>query len=680
MAIPLFVRSTVLAILAVATSGENPVGKVITLLEDLKKEVLEDGKSEATSYGEFACFCKDNTETKSTSIKDTEDKIQTLSGDIAKDTAEKNEKETEVKERKAKHKLIGEELTTEHSRCSAAQADFEYAQADITKALDSLDRAIKAMEAKKAEIGLSAKKAKVTAKSFLELDQDVKRALALAGIDPSDPAYKYHSKEINEILAKLKKDFDDEKTEGQEKWETEKQACQEKKDGLDKQMKDNLEAISKAEEKIEELAKKIADDRESLVEAQKELEQDELYLKDLTSQCEAKAHVWDQRSAMRNSEVEAIEEALKILSNDAKENAEVLSAKEPLGLAQNKVKLALAKPVSFLQTAPAKAVTNFLAKQGVSDAEQARQDKVVNLLRAAGTRLGSTDLYLLAMRVNVDHYKEVKALIQKLIERLLDEEKAEASKKGFCDTEIGKAKNDRDNTQARADSMSADLKEFEATKEELEAEIKQLGEDIEKAQEALDEATKLRKEEKEQNMETLKKAQEGRDAVADAIKILEVFYQKAWRAKVLLQKGPVEAPDAGFEGAYKGDQKGSRAVFALLETIHSDFERTIKETEQAEESAERDYVELSQTSKADIGSKEEKTKLDEADLEVTENSIKNTLDDLETTMNLQADALKMLDSLKPACLDAGGLNYKARSDQRQEEIAALQEALKALSE
>jgi predicted nucleic acid-binding Zn-ribbon protein len=439
MAIPLFVRSTVLAIVAVA-AGANPVAKVITLLEDLKKEVEADGKSEATSYGEFACFCKDTTTDKATSIKDTEDKIQSLSGDIAKDTAQKKEKETEVVERKAKHKKIGEELTTEHSRCLAAQADFEYAQADIAKALDSLERAIKAMEAKKADIGLSTKKAKVAAKSFIELEQDVKRALALAGIDPSDPAYKYHSKEINEILAKLKKDFADEKSEGEEKWETQKTACQEKKDGLDKQMKDNLEAISKAEEKVEELAKKIADDRESLVQAQKDLEQDSAYLKDLTTQCEDKAHVWDQRSAMRNSEIEAIEEALKILENDAKENAA-----EVLTLAQNKVKqskakLAIAKPVSFLQTAPAKAVTNFLAKQGVSAADQARQEKVVDILRTAGTRLGSTDLYLLAMKVNVDHYKEVKAMIQKLIERLLDEEKLRHQRKVFVTLRLERRK------------------------------------------------------------------------------------------------------------------------------------------------------------------------------------------------------------------------------------------------
>lgn len=62
MTLSLLVRSAVLASLLVATSaGENPVSKVIKLLEDLKKEVQEDGKKEAESYNKFACFCKDTT-------------------------------------------------------------------------------------------------------------------------------------------------------------------------------------------------------------------------------------------------------------------------------------------------------------------------------------------------------------------------------------------------------------------------------------------------------------------------------------------------------------------------------------------------------------------------------------------------------------------------------------------
>merc|ERR1719217_891839 len=69
-------------------------------------------------------------------------------------------------------------------------------------------------------------------------------------------------------------------------------------------------------ESIERLAKKIAEDREDLVESQSTLKDDELYLKDLTARCEARANDYDQRSAMRGDEITALSTALKILKDE----------------------------------------------------------------------------------------------------------------------------------------------------------------------------------------------------------------------------------------------------------------------------------------------------------------------------------------------------------------------------
>lgn len=666
MALSLLIRSAALALFFVAsTAGESPVAKVIKLLEDLKTEVENDGTKEATSYGKYACFCKDTTKEKAEAITNGQDSINTLSADITDNTASKEEKESEVKKRKDDHEALGSDMSATVARCSTAQAKYEADTADMSKAIESLDKAIKAM---------SAKKGNIKAASLLSSDKDVQRGLALANLtlDPSDPAYKYHSKEINDILAKLLKDFKDEKQDVQDTWTKTNTACTEQKDGLNTQMKDNLDATTSAEERIEELKTTISKDRGDLVEAQDTLQEDETYLKDLTKQCETKAKDFDQRASMRNDEIGALSQALTILTNkvegadaDVNKRAFVQNSKDVTP------KASIVKPLSFLQAAPIKAVTNFLARQDASISEKAVQEQVVALLRHEGSRLLSPELSAVAMRITEDHFKKVKVLIQDLIEKLLDEAKAEASKKGFCDTEIAKSNLNRDNAKQHIQSMSAELKGLESTKEELESEIVKLGKEIKETNDELEKALGLRNDEKKQNLETLSTAKEGLDALNEAILALRAFYSQASRARVLLQA----APDAGFEGGYKGKQQSSRAIFDLLETIAGDFQRSIKKTEQAEAEAAADFVKFDRTSKENTGSKETKRKLDEQDLKSTKTNIVKTLDDLKTEMGLLDDALQMVTSLKPACLDAGGMNYKDRTAKRNEEIAALNQAL-----
>jgi len=666
MALSFLIRSAALALFFVAsTAGQSPVAKVIKLLEDLKTEVEDDGKKEATSYGKYACFCKDTTKEKAEAITKGQDSINSLSADITDNTASKEEKESEVKKRKVDHEALGSDMSATVARCSTAQAKYEADAADMSKAIESLDKAIKAM---------SAKKDKIKAASLLASDKDVQRGLALANLtlDPSDPAYKYHSKEINDILAKLLKDFKDEKQDLTDKWTKANTACTEQKDGLNKKMKDNLDATTSAEERIEELKKIIAKYRGDLVEAKDTLEEDGKYIKDLTTQCEKKATDFDQRASMRNDEIGALSQALTILTNkvegadkDVNERAFVQTKGGTIA------KASVGKPLSFLQAAPVKAVTNFLSKVDSSISEKAAQELVVALLRHEANRLVSPELSAVSMRITEDHFKKVKVLIQDLIEKLLDEAKAEASKKGFCDTEIGKSKENRNNAQQHVESMNAQLKGLESTKEELEAEIKKLGEEIDETNEDLKKALGLRSDEKKENLETLKTAKDGLEALNEAILALRAFYSRAARAQVFLQADP----DAGFEGGYKGKQQSSRAIFDLLETIATDFQRTIKKTEQSEADAAAEFVKFDRTSKETIGSKETKRKLDEQDLKSTKSSIVKTLDDLETEMGLLDDAVKMIASLKPVCLDAGGMNYKERTTKRNEEIAALNKAL-----
>merc|ERR1719178_393309 len=114
----------------------------------------------------------------------------------------------------------------------------------------------------------------------------------------------------------------------------------------------------------------------------------------------------------------------------------------------------------------------------------------------------------------------------------------------------------------------------------------------------------MRKEEKEANMKTLKTAKDGLDGVNEALLILRSFYKQAAKA-AFLQASPVDEDTSGpgFSGNYKGAQSGMKAVFALLETIASDFDRTLRKTDESENAAHRDYVDYSQAAKSSIAGK-----------------------------------------------------------------------------
>merc|ERR1719450_1745644 len=216
------------------------------------------------------------------------------------------------------------------------------------------------------------------------------------------------------------------------------------------------------------------------------------------------------------------------------------------------------------------------------------------MLQKEGDRLGSLTLSSMAAHLAADPFEKVKGLIQRLIERLLTEAANEATKKGFCDTELGKARKDRDFRRADTKDLSSDVENLEAKEDALTEEIKQLTKQIKHENEALKTATQNRKDEKEENLKTLATEKDGLEAVQTALLTLRSFYKQAAKAS-FIQASPVDedTSGAGFSGAYQGNQSGSKAVLSLLETIESDFQRTVKPTEAAEEAAHREFVDFS---------------------------------------------------------------------------------------
>mmetsp|Transcript_81598 Transcript_81598/g.128477 ORF Transcript_81598/g.128477 Transcript_81598/m.128477 type:complete len:699 (+) Transcript_81598:56-2152(+) len=673
-----------------ATSVQvTPIEKVISLIEDMKTEVEQDGQNEATEYDKFACFCKDTTLSKSDSVKKGTDKIHELSADIADKTQQKKEDIAELGDRKKQQEKDAAELEATNVRCAKEKAEYEAEAADLSKAIQSLKDAIKAMKDSKPASFLAIRERLAKTFALAEVMNKLsspkhKAVLALlqqgSTVDPSDPEYQYHSNDIIEVCENLLVDYTANKKDLDDEYAKTSKACDDMKSSLKKKLAANKDAMEALEENIEKMTTEIAQHRKDLITADGQLKDDELYLKDLQARCEARAHDYDQRSAMRADELTAISEALTILTKDVKKRADEVNIRAFIQHAQGSP-VANAKPalktISLLQELSSSRKT-FLTR-GVLSLE-ARRNSAVDLLKQEGQRIGSMALMSLSARASADPFKKVKGLIQKLIERLLEESKAEATKKGFCDTELGKAEKDRDYRFSDAKDLSADLAKLEAKRAELTEEIESLNKDIKIEKMGLKESTEDRKTEKEANAHTVKVSKEGYEACKDALKILKAFYKQAAKAS-FVQASPVDEDTSGpgFTGSYKGKQGSSHAIIALLETIVSDFERTDRKTEESEYKAQREFVEYEQTAKSSIAGKMTKEELDSLDLETTNSLIKTKFEDLQTAMDLLDKALQELEELKPTCIDTG-MSYAERVAKREEEIKALGNALCILDE
>jgi hypothetical protein len=736
-AVTLLVLANLHNTVSAADERATPVSKVIELLTGLVKEVQDEGKREAATYEKFSCFCKTSSESKSAEITKGADKIDDLSTSIEAKTTEREEKQKKIAERKNKQESMSSELDSEKSRCMLEKNSYEKKSAELTKAQSGINDALKSLA--------NAKKG--GAASLLELDSSVRERLALAdalklapgrqveksflqqAVDPQDAEYKFHSGGIVNVLTMVQKEYKERKEEVDSEWEKTDAACTATKDTLTGDLKNNKDAISKLNEKAEGLSKDIAKAKEDLVSEQTGLQDAQAYLKDLTLRCEGRAKDWDQRTATRSDEVEALTKALGILKGTVKgadeasnKRALLLSARKPMVTkvhqpsveakpthghlvaktaltstevtSSNADSTEIATELTALQDSDtddeakhdlpgsAEDVTawlhggaaSFVQVQAVSAEamEVQRHEKVLDLLQKEGRRLQSSALSSLVMRAASDPFGKVKSLIQDLLERLLKESAGEATKKGFCDEQLAKLGQERDYNMEDARKLNAELRVLEANRESLDTEAGELKDKVGDMSDEFAEAKQIRDDEKKDNLLTLEKAKEGLEAVTGAYDLLKEFYNSA----SFLQASPVDedAPDVA-SGDYKGKQGAAKGILGLLQVIISDFQRTLKKTEADEKKGAADFEQMKQDSEADVAGHTTKVQLNNDDSKTTSETIKKKKKDMKFAMDVVDSSLKGLEDLKPTCQDSGRMSYADRVAKREEEIAALTKAL-----
>merc|ERR1719253_572869 len=558
------------------------------MLRDLQTQVQEEGKAEATTYDKFACFCKAKTDEKTDAITTGATTVSTLQSDLATYQSNRDTLNGEIDTLNTNIETYNDEFKASTEMRESEKATFDAAFKDMTKAIGALERAIETLKASKSsdvsaylqtDLATTVQKALLTADAYgIETDKNV---LALL-VQPTDDGtrgvanqdYEFKSGGIISTLEGLLGTFRDQKS----TLESENAQAQSDFDlaaqGKTAQIKAAQVTLAEKEELRSTATKNIAEAQADLTETNAVLNDDRLYLKDLTSKCETKAKEWDQRSSMRSDVLAAITQALAVIEGVVATKAieTGVGGRDAMGAQNVNEDAPSASGAFFTQVSIRKAT------EPDSGEEDMTREKLVAMLVSKGKALHSPALMSLAAAAKTDVFAKVKRMIQELIERLLAEEADEADHKGWCDEEIAKTTKDRDYRLRDVSKLHNELADGYGRKGELEENKKELTHQIGNLTADLATETQNRNEEKAENAQTVADSEEGVTAVQQAIDILAHFYGEAAKATVFTQQPSVddEAPDAGSQSASTG-------ILGMLDVIMGDFKRTISETTAAEE-------------------------------------------------------------------------------------------------
>merc|ERR1719326_1504286 len=180
---------------------------------------------------------------------------------------------------------------------------------------------------------------------------------------------------------------------------------------------------------------------------------------------------------------------------------------------------------------------------------------------------------------------------------------------------MGVAKAQRGRKAEMVAELNDALAQNEAKRDTLTSETEKLTEEIATLEAALDKATKERNDESEENGVAVKEAAEGKEAIEEALDMLDKFYKTAAKNTVFAQSAQIpDMPDAGFDEAYTGGQSGAKGILGMMEVIRDDFARTVKTTEAAEKAAAKDFLEFETESKMSLATKTNTKTVKEAEL------------------------------------------------------------------
>jgi len=664
---------------AAAEAGANPIRKVVTLMQNMQKEIEAEGAKEKELFDKFMCYCSGGTDSLKKAIADSTAEAEELTAKLKSEEAEKAQIAQDLIAHKADRegaKSDIEEATVlrekEAAAFAAEKADSETNIAAMAKAIPALEKGMGGAALLQMPNGNRLKK---LVESYPNMDASDRRE-AIAFLEDSSESTGA-SDQIVGILKAMKDDMEAELKEAIADEEKAIAGFGDLKASKEKEIEMATEAIETKMGRAGELAVSVVQSKDALEDANEEAADTTKFLATLEKDCATKEAEIAERAKMRAMEVSAISEAIGILNDD-----------DALDVFKKSMPSSLMQTVGFLQKADAKATRTSKAQAILAGVAGKAKDVRVNLL-----------LYTLGSKLKMKStggFDDVIKMIDDMVVLLGKQQTEDEKQKAYCEDEFDKAADEEAASKTKLGQTDAKLAELTDTIGTLMEEISALGSSIEALDKSVADATEQRKEEHAAYVAQMQMNEAAVGLVEKAKNRMQKFYNptlykappktemtmeekiiKAGTfAQVHMHVAPPPAPEMPSGPVQKSGK--SAGVISMMDTIISDLGSDMKDMEYEEKTAQKDYAELMADSQETRAGDSKALTGKTATKAETESVLMTTKEVRSATATDLKQVATVIADLHAAC-DFIMQNFDLRKEARTSEIEGLKNAKAVLS-
>lgn len=625
-----------------ADTKKRPTTKVVELLQGMQEQLETEAKEDEKTYENFKCWCTKNTEEKGKSVKDAQralkekklrkeelvSKGQRLKSEVESAEDEKAAKEAQLRKQQVLRGQERKEYLADKARLSDDVGSVDAATAQLGNTTG--------LFLQRSQVGQASSFVQQLLKKHSKMLHSRDRETLDAFVqDPSGG-----SSQVSGILQGMRDDFASDLAQLESDEAKRSAAFKQLAGALGEEIEATRMQIETKKQEKADADEESAHLKHAIKKTVASIGDDAAFQEEIKKRCAAMDAQWDERSATRADESEAISKAIETLnSEDAHETF-------------------------------SKSITSFL-QLSANDARREVAAKVLSTASHHDVRLAN-----LATKTRIDNFIKVKKAMDDMVVALKQEQEDDVEQKAYCVKALRENHVSTDDKRREMDQLVAKKGTLKVKLDQASDDMDKLNTEIKGLKEQLAVAGQDREAENKEFQRIIPEQRETQRLLKQALKVLANFYnKKSALVQVSVHVQQPKAPEAFKDYKANGQSFG---IMSMIQQLIADSEKQVAEVSTAEAGAQKAYESFAKDTASSVNAKEAEV----TDLKAAKAKSKKSFVQTRQSSEGIEKVLEALDTteseLHGSC-DFIMANFDARKEARSEEIDSVDKAKAILS-